>query len=148
MSDERISKSALVEHQRERAHRLMQERGIEPGNGSAQLRPGNIARNCEYGAYRGLLFLSFTVLSLLFLMALLTGCGGSGDADPGATPAPAATRTFFIAAEDVNWDFANGTVTNQIAGIPFADDPDAPVFTENVTFANASSAAGVRIGST
>jgi FtsP/CotA-like multicopper oxidase with cupredoxin domain len=93
----------------------------------------------------------FTVLSLLFLMALLAGCGSSSSV---TTPAPGVTRTFFIAAEDVDWDYANGTVTNQIAGIPFAADPDAPTFTDNVPFSNISSAVtanpaaigGVRIG--
>ena len=87
MSNERLSKSALVEHLRERAHRLAKEWRFASGNGSAQMWPGSIARNGEYGAYRGLLFQSFTVLSLLFLVALLTGCGGSGGS---ATATPAA----------------------------------------------------------
>jgi hephaestin len=100
---------------------------------------------------------SFTVLTMLFLAALLTGCGSSSNSSESVvTPAPAVTRTFYIAAEDVDWDYANGTVTNQIAGIPFADDPDAPTFTEHVTFSNISSAvtagtrtaADVRIGTT
>jgi hephaestin len=80
---------------------------------------------------------NMALLALLFLMALVTGCGSSGST---ATPTPGVTRTFFIAAEDVDWDYANGTDTNQIAGIPFAADPDAPTFTDNVTFGNISSA--------
>lgn len=92
-----------------------------------------------------------TVVILLFLSSLLTGCNGSGGA---TATAPGVTRTFFIAAEDVDWDYVNGTATNQIAGIPLADDPNAPTFTEKVTFSNISSAvtagtksaADVRIG--
>lgn len=94
----------------------------------------------------------FAHLAMLLLATLVAGCSGGGGS---TVTAPGVTRTFFIAAEDVDWDYVNGTPTNQITGIPLADDPDAPTFTQNVTFSNISSAvtagtdtaAGVRIGS-
>jgi FtsP/CotA-like multicopper oxidase with cupredoxin domain len=87
---------------------------------------------------------SSAFLSLLFLMALLTGCGSSGST---TTPVPGVTRTFFVAAEDVDWDYAP-TGVNQIAGTPFAnytgalaaENPSVPTMTRRVAFDNVSSA--------
>lgn len=73
---------------------------------------------------------------LLLLMVLLTSCGSDRK---NTTAAPAVTRTFFIAAEDAEWDFTNGSGLNQISGVPLSDDPDAPTFTQAVTFSNISS---------
>lgn len=102
---------------------------------------------------------SITAATLLFLLSLLAACGGSGSASApasGTAPLTGVTRIVFIAAEDVDWDYGNNTGTNQLTGLSFADDPDAPTFTENVTFSNISSAvtadpaaiANLRIGST
>ena len=94
-----------------------------------------------------------SAVTMLFLLALLAACGSSSSS---ATPAAGVTRTIFIAAEDMDWDYGNNTGTNQLTGVPLADDPDAPTFTERVTFSSISSAvtagtktpADVRIGST
>jgi manganese oxidase len=60
------------------------------------------------------LTLFLTAISLL-LIALISGCGDRDESkDPGVT------RTFFIAADDVEWDYAP-TGGNQITGIPFAN---------------------------
>jgi hephaestin len=87
---------------------------------------------------------NFLALGALVLAGLLPGCGGGNSS---STPAPGVTRTFFIAAEDVTWDFAP-TGVNQISGVPFAnytgalaaEEPTVPVMTRRVAFDNASSA--------
>jgi len=61
---------------------------------------------------------------LAVLAAAVGGCSGGG----GTTTTPGVTRTFFIAAEDVAWNYAP-TGTNQITGTPFADDTDETVVT-------------------
>jgi FtsP/CotA-like multicopper oxidase with cupredoxin domain len=83
--------------------------------------------------------------ALFGLLALLTGCGTSGSAT--STPTPGVTRTYFIAAEDVTWDFAPGGV-NQISGTPFAnytgalaaENPSVPTMTRRIAFDNVSAA--------
>jgi len=109
------------------------------------------------------LFLRGTMLGLmLFLPFLLSACGSSSSS---SAVTPGQQRTFFIAAEDVVWDFAPGGV-NQINGAPFAnytgalaaEDPTVPVMTRRIAFDNASSAvnplnftddpAAVQIGTT
>ena len=83
---------------------------------------------------------NITALTLLFLLTLLTACG---DKSPPAT-APAVTRTFFIAAEDVPWNFAP-TGVNQIEGRPFANytganaDQSVVTMTRRIAFDNVSS---------
>jgi FtsP/CotA-like multicopper oxidase with cupredoxin domain len=90
---------------------------------------------------------SIIATTLLFLLALLTACGSSSKSS-NSTPAPGVTRTIFIAAEDVAWDFAP-TGVNQIAGAPFAnytgalaaEEPTVPTMTRRIAFDNVSSAA-------
>jgi FtsP/CotA-like multicopper oxidase with cupredoxin domain len=87
---------------------------------------------------------NWAALFVLLLLALLTGCGGSSSS---TTPAPGVTRTYFIAAEDVVWDFAP-TGVNQIEGTPFAnytgalaaENPSVPTMTRRIAFDNVSSA--------
>jgi manganese oxidase len=92
--------------------------------------------------------------SLLALSVLLNGCS---DSTPTGSTAPGAVRTYYIAAEDVTWDYAP-TGVNQITGIPFAnlstpnplrDSDDSPfrkteefVMTRRVAFDPVSSATG------
>ena len=86
---------------------------------------------------------SFLALGAMVLAGLLPGCGKSNS----STPAPGVTRTVFIAAEDVTWDFAPSGV-NQISGTPFAnytgalaaEEPEVPIMTRRIAFDNASSA--------
>src|SRR6185369_12934953 len=86
---------------------------------------------------------SFLAVGLLLLAGSLAGCGSKNS----STPAPGVTRTFFIAAEDVTWDFAPSGV-NQISGTPFAnytgalaaEEPEVPIMTRRIAFDNASSA--------
>jgi hephaestin len=81
---------------------------------------------------------------LMFGTLLLSACGGGGSAP---APTPGVTRTFFIAAEDVVWDFAPGGV-NEISGVPFAnytgalaaENPAVPVMTRRIAFDPISSA--------
>src|SRR6185369_8400269 len=85
--------------------------------------------------------------ALLLLLGLMTGCngGGGGSAPTTAVATPGVTRTFFIAAEDVTWDFAP-TAVNQISGTPFANytgvnaDASVVTMTRRIAFDNASSA--------
>jgi len=107
--------------------------------------------NCSFGPNRpfktkGEQYMNKTlrniiVVNLLFLLALLTACGSNTS----PTPAPGITRTFFIASEDVAWDFAP-TGTNQITGTPFANytgansDQSVITMTHRIAFDNASSA--------
>jgi len=87
---------------------------------------------------------SMALLTFALLPALLTACSSS---DP---PAPAGVvRTYYIAAEDVTWNYAP-TGVNQITGIPFANlstpTPLRPmeefIQTRRVAFDNASTANG------
>lgn len=81
----------------------------------------------------------------LFLICpfLLSACSN----DSSVSSPPGVTRTHYIAAEDVAWDYAPGGV-NQINGVPFAnytgalaaEEPTVPVMTRRVAFDNASSA--------
>src|SRR5262245_32253212 len=87
---------------------------------------------------------SFVGVGFLILACLLPGCGKSNSS---STPAPGVTRTYYIAAEDVTWDFAP-TGVNQISGTPFAnytgalaaENPSVPTMTRRIAFDNASSA--------
>jgi FtsP/CotA-like multicopper oxidase with cupredoxin domain len=89
-------------------------------------------------------FKSFLALGSLVLASLLPGCSSNSTS---STPAPGVTRTYFIAAEDVTWDFAPGGV-NQISGRAFAnytgaaaaEEPAVPVMTRRIAFDNVSSA--------
>jgi hephaestin len=85
---------------------------------------------------------SLAAAALLLLPTLLAACGGGSS----PAPAPGVTRTYFIAAEDVVWDFAP-TGTDQIAGTPFAnytgalaaENPSVPTMTRRIAFDNVSS---------
>src|SRR5690348_244409 len=88
--------------------------------------------------------------SLLALSALFFGCGGGATTTvTTATSSPGVTRTYYIAAEDVTWDYAP-TGVNQITGIPFANlstptplrDSEEFIMTRRVAFDPISSAAG------
>ncbi len=91
---------------------------------------------------------SIAALSLLAIPVLLAACSGSDSA-----PAGGVTRTYYIAAEEVNWNYAP-TGVNQITGIPFAnlstpnplressEQDEEFVMTRRVAFDNASTAAG------
>ncbi len=84
---------------------------------------------------------SITATVLLLLFALLTACGSSNSSP---APPPGVTRTYYIAAEDVAWNFAP-TGVNQITGIPFSDltgESEELVMTRRVSFDNASTAGG------
>jgi manganese oxidase len=106
------------------------------------------------------------MLCLLLLSGILSGCGN----DSGSSVSPLSlisqashNRTYYIAAEDVVWDFAP-TGVDQLTGIPFANlstpSPARPstefVMTRRVAFDPVSSAvnpgsftaepAGVQIG--
>ncbi len=92
---------------------------------------------------------SIAALSLLAIPVLLAACGSS---EPVPTPA-GGVRTYYIAAEEVNWNYAP-TGVNQITGIPFAnlstpnplreasEQDEEFVMTRRVAFDNASTAAG------
>src|SRR4051812_15289513 len=76
----------------------------------------------------------------ILLLAILPGCGGSGTT--GAPPAAGVVRTYYIAAEDVDWNYAP-TAINQITGITFADyyngvadDPDLVTMTRRIAYAD------------
>jgi hephaestin len=76
----------------------------------------------------------------------LSACSNDSSSSSGVA-SPGVTRTYYIAAEDVAWDYAPGGV-NQIQGIPFAnytgalaaEEPTVPVMTRRIAFDNASSA--------
>lgn len=87
-----------------------------------------------------------TVLAVVFGSFLMSACsGGSSDSSPGAV------RTYYIAAEDVAWDYAPSGV-NQIKDVPFAnytgalaaEEPTVPVMTGRIAFDNVSSAVNPR----
>ena len=64
---------------------------------------------------------------------LLSGCGAltstpSGEAGVGAAPVPGQVRTYYIAAEQVLWDYAPHN-TNDITGDPWTEDEK--VFVQN-----------------
>src|SRR6266702_8508821 len=88
---------------------------------------------------------SIAALSLLAIPVLLAACGSS---EPVPTPA-GGVRTYYIAAEEVNWNYAP-TGVNQITGIPFANlstpTPLKPneefIMTRRVAFDLASTAIG------
>ena len=79
-----------------------------------------------------------TLCILLFFAfsAAVTGCGTGS---PAAAPTAGTTRTYYIAAEDVDWDYAPGGV-NLIADppTPFTSYPavgESPgTFTHNIVF--------------
>lgn len=60
------------------------------------------------------------IASLLSLSAVvLTGCSGvATQGEPSATSQPGRTRTYFIAADEVTWDYVPGGM-NGISGEPF-----------------------------
>jgi manganese oxidase len=86
---------------------------------------------------------SITAWSLLAIPALFTACGS----DSSTAPAPGVVRTYYIAAEEVAWNYAP-TGVNQITGVPFANlstpTPLRPneefIQTRRVAFDNASTA--------
>jgi manganese oxidase len=92
---------------------------------------------------------SIAVCSLLVIPAFIAACGS--DSNPAVVPAAAAgkTRTYYIAAEDVAWNYAP-TGVNQITGVPFANlstpnplkESEEFVMTRRIAFDNASTAAG------
>lgn len=77
------------------------------------------------------------IIFVMMLGALLTGCGSSSSSAPPA----GVTRTYYIAAEDVAWNFAPGG-TNQISGVPFAnytgalnaEQPEVSVMTRPIAY--------------
>ena len=83
-------------------------------------------------------------LAVLTLASSIAATGCMGDNDPAATQGPsettsyaAQTRTYFIAADDVVWDYAPSGI-NQITGEPFDDaamcsSPTAPTGSASAT---------------
>src|SRR4051794_18136425 len=66
-------------------------------------------------------------LLALFAAALLAGCGQPSDSDE-STSAVGQVRTYFIAADEVVWDYAPDGINN-ITGQPF--DEVASVYVQN-----------------
>ena len=75
--------------------------------------------------------LALSAVLLGAMASVSAGCGLGGDDAAGvdlSTQYVAQTRTYFIAADDVTWDYAPSG-SNQITGLPF--DDDANVFMAN-----------------
>ncbi len=85
----------------------------------------------------------------LLSIALLTGLLAACCSDSSSAPPAGVVRTYYVAAEDVPWNYAP-TGVNQITGIPFANlsTPTALrpneefIQTRRIAFDNASTAAG------
>ncbi len=73
------------------------------------------------------------IMGAALMGLLLSGCGTltstpSGEAGVGAAPVPGQVRTYYIAADEVLWDYAPHD-TNDITGDPWTDDEK--VFVQN-----------------
>src|SRR5512140_2514741 len=85
------------------------------------------ARRWGLGA-AALTLVSIVGLTLWPSVGFGAGSGGSNGVVALAAPAPGATRTYYIAADEVEWDYAP-TGSNRITGQPF--EGDALTFVQN-----------------